>query len=81
MDLTLEGKTLFRKRVDALVQNEMHRTNFYYLLEQIDKRDNQIDELVKFLNKIIEVGFLTNEEKILYQEKLKNILNLESWNQ
>jgi hypothetical protein len=75
MDLTKEGKVLFRKRVDFLVPREIDRTNFYYLLDQLDKRDARIDELTKLIKNILENQMLTVDEVAFHQKKLKKILN------
>ncbi|ASI79568.1 TPA: hypothetical protein QCY18_003615 [Bacillus cereus] len=45
MELTKEGKELFRRRVEKVVTSEMYRQNFFYLLKEIDKRDVYIEEL------------------------------------
>jgi hypothetical protein len=53
-----DEKMRFRERVEKLVREEIYRTNFNYLLDQIDMRDEDITQLLDLC-----IGLLEKCEK------------------
>jgi cell division GTPase FtsZ len=80
MKLDAKGKTLFRKRVNALVKSELYRNNFHRLLNEIDERDEVIHKLSNICEELIgccnlhnvDVNDIKNEVKLLQSNLILN---------
>jgi chromatin segregation and condensation protein Rec8/ScpA/Scc1 (kleisin family) len=73
MILDEKGKEQFRDRVLQLVPREIERTNFLYLLDQIDQRDITIEKLLKNFLALISLSKDKGINVIQYEEMLSEI--------